>query len=178
VIAKAINEKNLQQGTVWIAQDITERQRQREELERSVREQEAILNATLIGIGFVRDRKIARCNRRFEQLFGYGAGELAGLDSMVLAADPQDFEQFRDEVLARLSTGETIETERRARRKDGSEFWCKITGRAGRPADARAGRDLDLRGRERPARRARIARKPRARCSSARSSSATPRCRT
>ncbi|HTN28979.1 MAG TPA: EAL domain-containing protein [Burkholderiales bacterium] len=139
VIAKAINEKNLQQGTVWIAQDITERQRQRDELERSVREQEAILNATLIGIGFVRDRKIARCNRRFEQLFGYGPGELAGQDSMVLAADPQDFEQFRDEVLARLSTGETVETERRARRKDGSEFWCKITGRAVDPQQLEQG---------------------------------------
>jgi diguanylate cyclase (GGDEF)-like protein/PAS domain S-box-containing protein len=130
VIAKAINEKSLQQGTVWIAQDITERQRQRDELERSLREQEAILNATLIGIGFVRDRKIARCNRRFEQLFGYAPGELAGQDSTVLAADPEDFEQFRDEALVLLATGQTLETERRARRKDGTEFWCKITGRA------------------------------------------------
>jgi len=130
VIAKAINEKNLQQGTVWIAQDITERQRQRDELERALREQEAILNATSIGIAFVRDRKIARCNRRFEELFGYAAGEMAGLDSSELATSVDDFEQFRDETMPRLATGETVVSERRVRRKDASQFWCKITGRA------------------------------------------------
>jgi diguanylate cyclase (GGDEF)-like protein/PAS domain S-box-containing protein len=130
VIAKAINEQSLQQGTVWIAQDITDRQRQRDDLERAVREQEAILNATSIGIAFVRDRKVARCNRRFEELFGYGAGELTGKETTLLSMSPEDFEQFRADTLPRLATGETVVTERRARRKDGSEFWCKVTGRA------------------------------------------------
>jgi diguanylate cyclase (GGDEF)-like protein/PAS domain S-box-containing protein len=130
VIAKAINEHNLQQGTVWIAQDITDRQRQRDELERALREQEAILNATSIGIAFVRDRKIARSNRRFEELFGYAAGEMAGLDTSILATSIDDFEQFRDETMPLLATGETVVTERKAVRKDGSQFWCKITGRA------------------------------------------------
>ena len=130
VIAKAINEHNLQQGTVWIAQDITERQRQRDELERSLREQEAILNATLIGIAFVRDRKLMRCNRRFEELFGYERGELAGLDTIMLASNPEEFDEFRAETLPRLAAGETVVSERRVRRKDASQFWCKITGRA------------------------------------------------
>jgi len=130
VIAKAINEHNLQQGTVWIAQDITDRQRQRDELERTLREQEAILNATSIGIAFVRDRKIARCNQRFEELFGYSSGEMAGQDTSDLATSVEDFDEFRGETMPRLAAGETVVSERRARRKDGSQFWCKITGRA------------------------------------------------
>ena len=130
VIAKAINEHNLQQGTVWIAQDITDRQRQRDELERTLREQEAILNATSVGIAFVREGKIVRCNRRFEDLFGYGPGQLGGQNSTILAANAEEFDQFRTEALARLADGETVLSERRLRRKDGSEFWCKFIGRA------------------------------------------------
>jgi len=139
VIAKAINENSLQQGTVWIAQDITDRQRQREDLERALREQEAILNATSIGIAFVRDRKIARSNRRFEELFGYDTGQLAGQDASVLAISIDDFDQFRADTMPRLATGETVTTERKARRKDGTEFWCKITGRAVDPQMAEQG---------------------------------------
>jgi len=93
LIAKAINEHNLQQGTVWIAQDITDRQRQRDELERTLREQEAILNATSIGIAFVKERRFARCNQRFEELFGYAPGELVGQSTAILAVTTEEFEQ-------------------------------------------------------------------------------------
>ena len=130
LIAKAINEHNLQQGTVWIAQDITDRQRQRDELERALREQEAILNATSIGIAFVKERRFARCNQRFEELFGYAPGELVGQSTAILAVTTEEFEQFAAETLPRLASGETVVSERRARRKDGTELWCKITGRA------------------------------------------------
>ena len=44
VVAKAIDDKNPQQGgTVWIVDDITDRRRQADELGRLAREQEAIL---------------------------------------------------------------------------------------------------------------------------------------
>ncbi|HEV8097278.1 MAG TPA: EAL domain-containing protein [Burkholderiales bacterium] len=130
LIAKAINEHNLQQGTVWIAQDITDRHHQRDELERALREQEAILNATSIGIAFVKERRFARCNRRFEELFGYAPGELIGQSSATLAVTTEEFEQFAADALPRLASGETVVSERRARRKDGTPLWCKITGRA------------------------------------------------
>ncbi|MGH8674410.1 MAG: PAS domain-containing protein, partial [Burkholderiales bacterium] len=130
VIAKAINAHSLQQGTVWIAQDITDRQRHRDELERALREQEAILNATSIGISFVRERKIARCNRRFEELFGYGPGELTGQSTALLAVSAEEFEQFGTEILSLLASGETYTGERRYRKKDGTFLWCRITGRA------------------------------------------------
>ena len=54
VIAKAINAASPQQGTIWIAEDITVRKRHADEVARLLREQEAILDTASIGICFVR----------------------------------------------------------------------------------------------------------------------------
>ncbi|MGH8746769.1 MAG: PAS domain-containing protein, partial [Burkholderiales bacterium] len=49
VIAKAINPSQTQAGTIWIAEDITERKRHSDEVNRLLREQEAILGSASIG---------------------------------------------------------------------------------------------------------------------------------
>ena len=139
VIAKAISEDSVQQGTVWIAQDITERQRQREQLARVQQEEEAILNTASIGISFVRDRTIVRCNRRFEELFGYAPGELTGQSTAIILPTQEEFEQFGTEVLPHIAAGETYTGERRYRRKDGTFVWCKVASRAIDPAMAEQG---------------------------------------
>jgi PAS domain S-box-containing protein len=84
MIAKAIDPSNTQQGTVWIVEDITDRKRHANEVQRLLREQEAILGSASIGIVFIKDRVIARCNRRYEEMYGYGPGELVGKPTSVL----------------------------------------------------------------------------------------------
>ncbi len=87
VIAKALDPLNTQGGTVWIVEDITEKRRQADEVARLVREQEAILGTASIGIVFVRERRIVRCNRRYEEMYGYGPGEMDGLPTSVIYPD-------------------------------------------------------------------------------------------
>jgi len=84
LIAKAIDAENTQQGTVWIVEDTTERRRQADEVARLVREQEAILGTASIGIVFVRNRRIVRCNRRYEEMYGYAPGEMDGQPTTIL----------------------------------------------------------------------------------------------
>src|SRR5678810_651191 len=72
MIAKALDPQHTQAGTGWIVEDITEKRRQADEVARLVREQEAILGTASIGIVFVRERRIVRCNRRYEEKYGYG----------------------------------------------------------------------------------------------------------
>src|SRR5688500_2108398 len=79
MIAKAIDVANTQQGTVWIVEDITEQRRAEDELQRVLAEQQALLDNVVVGIAFSRDRRIMRCNRRFEAMFGFAAGEAVGV---------------------------------------------------------------------------------------------------
>ena len=134
IIAKAISGQSLQQGTVWIAQDITERQKQRDRLEQLLREQDAILNAASIGIAFIKQQQIVRCNRRLEELFGYAPGELTGQGTALLASSEEEAGRMFAEVRSRLAAGETYSGEHRCRRKDGARLWCRITGKAIDPA--------------------------------------------
>src|SRR2546421_5901723 len=119
LIAKAIDAANTQQGTVWIVEDITERRRQADEVARLLREQEAILGTASVGIVFVRERRIVRCNRRYEEMYGYGPGELDGEHASVLYASPED-EAKSKFAYAHLSRGQTSRRVELRKRKDGS----------------------------------------------------------
>src|SRR5206468_4294524 len=91
VSGRAVLPGDPAKGYVWLLEDITERKRADEALERLVREQDAVLQNALIGIIFVKDRKIARCNRRFEEIFGYGQDELVGRSTRFMFESDEDF---------------------------------------------------------------------------------------
>jgi diguanylate cyclase (GGDEF)-like protein/PAS domain S-box-containing protein len=134
MIAKAVSPSDPQKGTVWIVEDITARKRQADQLARLLREQEAILNGASVGICFVRDRRIVRATRRFEQMHGYAPGELDGQATSVTYADEATYRAI-GEGYTRLRSGDTYTAETLTRRKDGSTYWSRITGRAIDPAD-------------------------------------------
>jgi len=138
MIAKAVNPADTQKGTVWIVEDITARKRQADDVARLLREQEAILNAVPLGICFVRDRRIVRATRRFEQMHGYAPGELDGQATSVTYADEAAYRAV-GEGYSRLRSGESYSAETLTRRKDGSTYWSRVTGRAVDPADPALG---------------------------------------
>ena len=135
VVAKAIDEKNPQQsGTVWIIDDVTERRRQADDLARLAREQEAILGSASVGIVFLKDRKVVRCNRRYEEMYGYGPGELVGKPISILYANPEDFDTA-PAAYDLLARGQTARRVQLRRRKDGTTLWSRGDGRAVDPHD-------------------------------------------
>ena len=129
MIAKTINPENPRQGTVWIIDDITERKRATDEMNRLLREQDAILETVSAGILFVKDRRIMRCTRRFEEMFGYGPGELSGQPTVMLYANEDDFHDI-GQSYEHLAKGLTFAKRALMLRKDGTTFWARVTGRA------------------------------------------------
>ncbi|HUQ75038.1 MAG TPA: PAS domain S-box protein [Burkholderiales bacterium] len=138
IIAKALDAQNMQHGTVWIAEDITERRRQADDVARLAREQEAILGTASIGIVFVQNRRIVRCNKRYEEMYGYGPGELKGKPTSMLYADPTDHQRAQ-QVYDILARGQTSRRSELRRRKDGGTFWTRADGRAVDPQDPHKG---------------------------------------
>ena len=129
MVAKAIDAENTQQGTVWIVEDITERRRHADVAARLLREQDAILGTASVGVVFLRDRRIVRCNRRYEEMYGYAPGELDGKPTSILYTNAADLANAASayELLARGQTARRVEPRRR---KDGSTFWTRADGRA------------------------------------------------
>jgi diguanylate cyclase (GGDEF)-like protein/PAS domain S-box-containing protein len=138
MIARALDAANPQQGTIWTVEDVTDQRRDADDVARLAREQEAILATASIGIVFIKDRRIVRCNRRYEEMYGYGPGELDGKPTAVLYTDISEHAKAGAvyEVLARGETSRRVEPRRR---KDGSAFWSRSDGRAVDPQDPQQG---------------------------------------
>jgi diguanylate cyclase (GGDEF)-like protein/PAS domain S-box-containing protein len=132
---RAIDPRDPLLGTVWIHEDITEQRRAEEELQRLLAEQQALLNNVVVGIAFIRNRQVIRCNRRFEELFGYAAGEGLGLAARQLYFTDDEDDTERARAYEELDQGHTHQREQWLRRKDGSGFPCRLSGRALQPGD-------------------------------------------
>lgn len=132
---RAVDPTNPARGSVWLLEDITEQKRAEQELQRVLAEQQALANNVVVGITFVRDRKTLRCNRRYEEMFGYEPGEVIGASTRQCYFTEEEFGTMQH-AYAELDAGRTSTTEHWLRRKDGSGFWCRMSGRAleaGRP---------------------------------------------
>ncbi|HEX6268327.1 MAG TPA: PAS domain S-box protein, partial [Burkholderiales bacterium] len=138
MIAKALDTGNPQQGTVWIVEDITDKRRQADEVARLLREQEAILGSASVGIVFVKERRIVRCNRRYEEMYGYAPGELAGKPTAILYTD-LSVHARAGAVYETLARGEVSRRVELRKRKDGSTLWTRVAGSAVAPDDPHKG---------------------------------------
>src|SRR5205085_3505077 len=116
-------------GSVWTVEDVTEQRRFEDELQRVLAEQQALLNNVVVGIQFTRERVTVRCNRRYEEMFGYGPGAAVGAPTRDVYFTDQEYAHVAH-AYAELDAGRTHAREAWVRRQDGSGFWCRISGRA------------------------------------------------
>lgn len=99
-------------------------------LREALAELQVIFDNAFVGVCYTRERVIVRCNRRFEEMFGYAPGKLTGQDVFVLYPSREDYERIGRVGYGYLSTHDTYTDERRMRRADGELFWCEVSGRA------------------------------------------------
>jgi diguanylate cyclase (GGDEF)-like protein/PAS domain S-box-containing protein len=128
ILARAVVPGDISQGTIWTTEDVSARHQAEEAINLLVSEQRAILDTAVIGIVFLRDRMIQRCNRRFEEIFGYAPGELDGKKMRLLY--PSDAAYILGgKPYDKLAQGLSHQREQMMMRSDGSQFWCRIAGR-------------------------------------------------
>ena len=100
-----------------------------EELRRLLAEHQAILQNALVGIAFIRERRIMRCNRRLEQIFGYGPGELDGRPTRLMYRTDDDYRVVGEEAYRDVRRLGQHQREQILVRRDGTPFWCRLQGK-------------------------------------------------
>ena len=102
-------------------------------------EQQLIFDTAAVGIAFIRQRTVLKCNRRFAEILGYQSEEITGQPAQVWFQSDEDFMQAGSRAYARLAQGENYSAELLLRKKDGTPIWVFTDGRAIDAAEPQAG---------------------------------------
>ncbi|QIL43547.1 EAL domain-containing protein [Acidovorax sp. HDW3] len=109
-------------------------------LQRTLREQQTLLDSAGVGIVFIRQRQVVHCNQRYAEIFGYAdAAELLGRSSESLHPSPEAFRALGRMAYTTLTEGQTFRCERQMRRRNGDVFWTSLTGRLINPHNSDEG---------------------------------------
>ena len=98
-------------------------------------EHQVIFDNAIVGICYTRNRIVLRCNRRFEEMFGFGSGELVNESIAGLYPTQADYEFTGRLGYSHLRLHQTYSDERRMRRRDGTLFWCQVSGQTLSPGE-------------------------------------------
>ena len=102
-------------------------------------EQQLIFDTAAVGIAFIRQRTVLKCNRRFAEILGYPSEEITGQPAQVWFQSDEDFMQAGSRAYARLAQGENYSAELLLRKKDGTPIWVFTDSRAIDAAEPQAG---------------------------------------
>ena len=102
-------------------------------------EQQLIFDTAAVGIAFVSQRTVVKCNRRFAEILGYASEEIAGQPTQVWFQSDKDFMQAGSRAYAHFAKGENYSAELLLRKKDGTPIWVFTDSRAIDAAQPQAG---------------------------------------
>lgn len=127
---KLVNPHDTSEGSIWIVDDIDEQKSGQEQLQAVLTEQSLILDNAMVGIVFLRDRKVTRCNAGFEDILGYAPGELDGQSSRTWYLSEQDWIDATTLCYDPLVQGRMFEGILVLRKKDGTPIHCDVRAKA------------------------------------------------
>ena len=102
-------------------------------------EQQLIFDTAAVGIAFVSQRTVVKCNRRFAEILGYTREELTGQSTRVWLQSDEGFMEAGSRAYARLAQGENYSSELHLHKKDGTPIWVFTDSRAIDAAEPQAG---------------------------------------
>lgn len=99
------------------------------DIERLSREQQALLDSACVGIAFIKNRSVVRCNPHFAKIFGFPSfDQVVGIHSATLHPSREEFKALGRNAYPSMAQGKTFKTERRMRRRSGNLFWASLSG--------------------------------------------------
>ncbi|MBO9680717.1 MAG: EAL domain-containing protein [Acidovorax sp.] len=127
---RLINPQDTSEGSIWIIDDIDEQKHAQAQLSAAQYEKQVLFDHAMVGIVFLRERHLTRCNRHFEQMLGYGPGELLGSSSRRWYSSDAEWEEVGRRCYQPLAEGRSFEGEVVLYRKDGTPVVCDVRSKS------------------------------------------------
>ncbi len=134
-----INPQDSLEGSIWLIDDIDEQKAAQTQLHTALWEKEVLFDSAMVGIVYLQNRTLTRCNRHFEQMLGYGPGELQGSPSRRWYTSDADWEEVGHRSAPVLSQGQSFQGEVTLARRDGTPVVCDVRSKAIDPANLALG---------------------------------------
>ncbi len=122
-----------------LKQEIVERKRAEDALRVSEETMKAILAASPVGIGLVRNRIIVWTNKALYRITGYEEGSLLGESAQVLYPDAKEYERVGREFYSAIEEKGVAQVETQWITKDGEVIHCFLQGSTLHPSDVSKG---------------------------------------
>lgn len=111
---------------------IEELQHEREISQARTDEFESIFSNMMTGVMLLKGgRYLARCNKKFADIFGYSSvDEIVGMSARNIHLSEAHYRKFGRKYYGNLVAGEIVEAEYALRKKDGTPVLCRLSGRS------------------------------------------------
>jgi diguanylate cyclase (GGDEF)-like protein/PAS domain S-box-containing protein len=129
VTGSLVDPADAAKGSIWVINNVDARHRAEDALKAALLEEQRIMDTATVGIVFLKDRKVVKCNRQFAAMFAYGPDELIGHSSAIWFPSVENWQQVGNEAYAVVERGEPYEFEQEFVRKNGERVWCQVAGR-------------------------------------------------
>ena len=131
-------ERELQRHREQLEQRVIERTASLEEASRRLSEQalqlrsanselRGIFDHATAGIVILQSRRVLRCNRKVEEIFGYPPGALLNQSTRLWYGSEAEYETAGQLIEHQLDQAGPHVREQEMRRRDGSRFWARLT---------------------------------------------------
>jgi PAS domain S-box-containing protein len=127
---KALDHNVPEEGSIWIFEDITERKKSEEEIQKIYQLQSLILNNSTVGITLIKNRVFEWVNIRMTELFGYNMEQFQNASTEIIYPSKKAYEKLGANAYPSIFKGERSEHELELRKRDGTLFWCHFEGKA------------------------------------------------
>lgn len=117
---------------IWVCviSDITAWKKAEENVKKTNSELDTILENAMVGIAFIKQRKLVRVNNKFEQLFACDREIIEGQSAECLYPSVEAFEQLGEQAYEVLQQGGNFEGVVQLVRQNDETFWCSLSSKA------------------------------------------------
>ena len=141
ISGRAFDPLQVEAGSVWLVEDITDQKLAAVRVQQALDEQNMIFDNAAVGIMFLRNRVLQRCNSKLAEISGYAMDNLIGQSTRIFYFNEDEYLAHIRLFSEAIRSGGVYVGEIRIRHADGHAVWVRTTGR---PVNSGDSEDADI----------------------------------